>query len=344
MIKSFELSNFGPVEYICANELGNINLLIGNNSAGKTYILKALYGSIRAYEEYNKGSNNIELKESLKNKLYWTFQPEKIGDLVTRGQDKLSLSINFSEAKLKFSYGPDTSKQINNIETEIYSKRETNSVFLPPKEVISISSIIFQAERDKIFGFDATYTDLIFALREPTKKGRNYPEFANSRQDLANMFEGKIEFDSQKDEWIYRKNNKKYSINLTAEGIKKIAILDTLLGNRFLTKDSIIFIDEPESNLHPTALNKFLDILFLLSQTGIQVFMTTHSYFVIKKMYLLAKSRNDSIPVFIHQRNTEESTNSKWLQHDLKDGMPENEIINESIRIFEQELALSLGE
>ena len=71
-----------------------------------------------------------------------------------------------------------------------------------------------------------------------------------------------------------------------------------------------------------------------MSQEGIQFFMTTHSYFVIKKLYLIAKMDNISIPVLM-------AGPSGWSQGDLLDGIPENDIINESIRLFDQELEVT---
>ena len=118
----------------------------------------------------------------------------------------------------------------------------------------------------------------------------------------------------------------------TAEGVKKIAILDTLLGNRYLDKESIVFIDEPESALHPTAIVEFLDIITILAQSGIQFFLATHSYYVIKKLLIIANKYNMPIPTFIANED------GNWSQSCLlADGLPENEIINESIRLFEQE-------
>lgn len=78
------------------------------------------------------------------------------------------------------------------------------------------------------------------------------------------------------------------SISMTSEGVKKLSILGTLLGNRYLSKDSIIFIDEPESALHPQLVSVFMDMIMSLSKMGIQFFIASHSYFVIKKLYLLA--------------------------------------------------------
>ena len=43
------------------------------------------------------------------------------------------------------------------------------------------------------------------------------------------------------------------------EGIKKIGIIDRLLSNRYLQSGSIVFIDEPESFLHPKAIIEFIE-------------------------------------------------------------------------------------
>ena len=121
-----------------------------------------------------------------------------------------------------------------------------------------------------------------------------------------------------------------------AEGVKKIAILDTLLSNRYLDQQSIVFIDEVESALHPTAISKFLDIVAALADCGIQFVLASHSYFVVKKLFLIAQEKGMSIPVVAVD-------GAEWTSSDLKDEMPENAIIAESIRLYEQEVNFSLG-
>jgi len=62
-------------------------------------------------------------------------------------------------------------------------RKEANSIFLPPKEVLTLFNVIIKTGiQDKSFGFDATYTDLVLALQNPPQKGRNYEEFAQARQ------------------------------------------------------------------------------------------------------------------------------------------------------------------
>ncbi|WP_046005109.1 ATP-binding protein [Pseudoalteromonas rubra] len=335
MIHDFKLENYGPIVSAQGQGLGKINLILGENSTGKTFLLKALYSAIRSHEEANKGNSYQDFAEVLSEKLYWTFQVDKIGDIVTKGDSKrlmtcISLADNSS---LMFGFGKDTTKKVSPTHNNL-SQRSSNSVFLPPKEVLSLMDVIYKTtEIDKIFGFDATYSDLVAALKIPTQRGRNHSAFADSRQRLENVFSGKVEFDGKSNSWVYKKGNTKFSIMAAAEGVKKIAILDTLLGNRFLDRDSIVFIDEPESALHPTAIIELLDIISVLAQAGIQFFLATHSYYVIKKLVLIAQAHQMPIPTFMAN-----ATDGTWQQSCLlKDGLPDNEIINESVRLFEAE-------
>ena len=111
------------------------------------------------------------------------------------------------------------------------------------------------------------------------------------------MVDGKVDFDNDSGKWYYKNSSgQKFSIGATAEGVKKISIMDRLLANGYLSKDSVIFIDELESALHPTAICEFLDMLAQVSkEMGIQVFISTHSYFVIKKMYLIALKQPEAV-------------------------------------------------
>lgn len=334
MIKSFKFENFGPLTDVCGQNLGKVNVFIGPNSSGKTFLLKALYAMLRAQEETGRGDDPRDFGQVLSDKLYWTFQTDKLGDLVQKGSGKrLKASItHIDNCSLVLEFGPDTQRKVVPVHNNL-PPRKANTVFLPPKEVLSLAKVIIKsALQDKSFGFDATYVDLVLALQSPTQMGRNYDAFKRSRQTLEDMFQGKIEYQADADKWVYRQGNSRFSINVTAEGIKKIAILDTLLGNRYLSLNSIVIIDEPESALHPTAISQLLEIIEQLATAGIQFFIATHSYFVIKKLYLLALKNRQPMPTLIaNQRN-------EWHQHDMLDGIPDNEIINESIRIFDAEL------
>jgi AAA domain, putative AbiEii toxin, Type IV TA system len=336
MINQIKLENFGPLTSIHWPALSAINLIIGGNGSGKTFLLKAIYSSLRTLEEYKRGNEQRSASEILAAKLYWMFQADKIGDLVSKGADApLSSAITMDKKVFSFSFGKDTSRQISSLENHV-PPRASRSVFLPPKEVLSLQHIILKSrDEDKAFGFDDTYYDLALALRNLPSMGKNYKEFAQSRTQLETILGGKVEYDQPTGRWLFAKGRHKFPIGVTAEGIKKIAILDTLLGNRYLDTKSIVLIDEPESALHPIAIAQLLDIVAMLAERGIQFFMASHSYFVVKKLFLIAQKLGCSIPVI-------SATDGKWICDDLKNGIPDNPIIAESIRLYQQEVDLSL--
>lgn len=335
MIQAFEFNHLGPLEHVAAKDLGQINLIIGPNSSGKTWLMKALYAAVRTLEETGRGDDRRSASEVLSEKLYWTFQPDKLGDLVTKGKSKkLSASVTLKDLPpINFGFGPDTTKQVD---VEISERRSANSIFLPPKEVLSLEKIIIQsAIQERVFGFDSTCSDLMLALQKQAPANKINSTLSQTSQQLESMFDGgRIEYDRQRKEWVYKKGNARYSINATAEGIKKIGVLDTLIRNGYLTENSIVFIDEPESALHPTAITKLFDIIHVLARQGIQFFIASHSYFVVKKLYIMAQREEMEIPVMI-------CTDGQWQQTSLNEGMPDNEIINESIRLFEQEIGVA---
>ncbi|MGR9105664.1 MAG: AAA family ATPase [Gammaproteobacteria bacterium] len=336
MLNRIKLNNFGPLGDLDWQDLGPINLVIGGNGSGKTFLLKAMYSAMRTLEEYKRGDDQRTAAEILVEKLYWTFQTDKIGDLVTKGADAaLSFAIQFDSQDFVYSFGRETTKQVSSLENHV-PPRSSNSVFLPAKEVLSLHQIILKSrEQDKAFGFDDTYLDLARAVRQTPTRGKNYKQFADSRKSLEDILGGHVEYDETSSRWQFKKGNQKFPIGVTAEGIKKIAILDTLLGNRYINTGSIVFIDEPESALHPAAVSKLLDIIAVLAETGIQFFLASHSYFVVKKLFLIAQEQKISIPVISLQKD-------QWITANLKDDMPDNPIIDESIRLYKEEVGLAL--
>ncbi|WP_254566273.1 AAA family ATPase [Oscillatoria sp. HE19RPO] len=337
MINSFELKNFGPIQQFACPRASHINVMIGGNGTGKTIFLKALYTAMRTIEDYKRGNEPRSASEILSEKLYWTFEVDKIGDLVRRGSDApLSFQLSFNGNSFFYEFGKDTTRTINHIENQV-SPRESNSIFLPAKEILSLQSLILQSrEQSKTFGFDDTYLDLARALRQAKTRGGDYAEFAQSRKSLKDIMSGTLEYDNLSESWQFKKGNQKFSIGVTSEGIKKFSIIDTLLENRYLDPNSIVFIDGIEGALHPTAISKFLDIVVMLAEKGIQFFMASHSYFVIKKLFLIAQEKDDiSISIF-------SASEDNWNTANVKEGLPDNPIIDESIRLYQEEVRLAL--
>lgn len=334
-IDEIQMKNYGMIGQLSFNQFSNMNLIIGENGTGKTFLLKALYSAVRSMEEYKRGDDIKPINELLSDKLRWTFQVDKLGDMVSKtAEEPLSFSMRIGEDTFGYQFTQSAASRVVS-STEPKRGKEGNSVFIPAKEVLSLFSVILKSrEVDKVFGFDDTYYDLAKALRISPSRGKNYTVFANSRKLVSDVIDGKVEYDEDTGKWSYRnRRNQRFSIGATSEGVKKIAIMDRLLANGYLDSSSIIFIDEIESALHPKAVCQFLDMIeSIANDMGLQIFITSHSYFVIKKMYLIALKKAGAVSCISLNKGNEAQ------MCDLHDGMPENSIIDTSVRLYEQEI------
>ena len=76
----------------------------------------------------------------------------------------------------------------------------------------------------------------------------------------------------------------------SSAGIKQIGVIQILLENGSLGKDSFLIIDEPESNLHPELQIRFANILALLSkELNITLYLNSHSPIFIEAISLYAQ-------------------------------------------------------
>lgn len=334
-IIAFELDNYGALPSFHTDQISNINLVIGENGTGKTFFLKALYSAVRTAEEYRRGDDIRSFSDVLSEKLRWTFQVDKLGDMVARSS-KENLNFDLVLGKERISYRFSESAQNKVVSVGAPSTgRSANSIFIPAKEVLSLFSVILKSrEVDHSFGFDDTYYDLVKALRIAPKRGRNYSVFSNSRKILNKVIDGNVEYNETQGKWFYKnQKSNKFSIGATSEGVKKIAIMDRLLSNGYLDDQSIIFIDEIESALHPEAVCTFLDMIDDISgKMGIQFFIASHSYFVIKKLALIAMKRPKYVTcISLKKGEIPELT-------DLHDGMPDNSIIDAAVHLYDMEI------
>jgi len=77
--------------------------------------------------------------------------------------------------------------------------------------------------------------------------------------------------------------------HLVAEGLRKIAMLARLIATGSLLDKGYLFWDEPEANLNPKLVKLVARTILAISQSGIQVFIATHSLFLMRELYILQK-------------------------------------------------------
>lgn len=298
MIEKFEIENFGPHQQVAWENLAGINIVTGENGSGKTALLKMLYAVLCSLWAYRKGSNPYTLKEILSDKLYWTFQVGNLGNLVkNKEHSPLFCRVVLDGKDISFTLNKRAKLEVDRVRTNFAKSWEGSTIFVPPKEIFSLFSVIRKSrEQDKLFGFDDTYLDLSRALYIPTRENVD----GNDR-----LVKEKAIYDEKSKLWCFEDKNSstRFSASIISDGTKKLAAIDRLLDNKYLSQDSIIFIDEPEASLSERATVDFLKFLCGLSKRGMQIFMATHSPLVVKSLHTVAQRDQFSIRSLLFDTN-----------------------------------------
>ncbi len=80
---------------------------------------------------------------------------------------------------------------------------------------------------------------------------------------------------------------------MLAEGLRKLATIAHLIRNGSLAKDSVLFWDEPETNMNPKLIPTVARTLLALASAGVQTFVATHDYLLTSEISLAAEYATD---------------------------------------------------
>jgi len=298
MLKKLTLQNFTTfqnAEFVFSK---GINIIIGENSSGKSHVLKLAYSVASVWDKCGKEG----WKESLVEKLHRVFRVEELIELkkfdTLLGDAKNYVSLEFfvnhktqESQTISFDLVKRDKITLNGI---IPSAHILNKpLFFPAKEVLSLFPKFISLYEKYELSFDETYYDLCKAIDNPLLKEPD----KSLIQRIENVIGGKIILKG--DHFYLRSDKSEYNIFMVAEGWRKLGTLSYLIANDSLRENSILFWDEPEANLNPRLIKRLAEILVELSQHNIQIIIATHSLFLMKYFdYLIANSKQKSAAAF----------------------------------------------
>lgn len=339
------LSDFGPIKAFDWEEMARINVIVGENDTGKSHLLKAMYALASSIEEFTARSvaesDQPTWAKVIEEKIVWTFEPldRSFERLIRRGANPLRSIVDCTLGNENYSFflnAAGSDKPLRAKE-DAQKQPDLHAMFIPPKEVLtSLHAIAAVRDKLKIFGFDDTYVDLARALQRELVQVVLPDEFQRVLDELDHLLDGRIEVEQGR--FFFVRKDEKYSMSQTAEGIKKIGIISRLIRNSELRRNSILFLDEPEVNLHPKAARALVKMLFDLSRAGVQIFAATHSYFVLKEFEILARDRDEKVMLCSLSRMDGEISAEF---SDLRHGLPETAIRRESLAQYDEDIEVS---
>ena len=322
-----KFKNLGPIESgeIDFNNLKGINLIIGKNNTGKTYLSNFIYAVLR----------NISLKRVLgKDEL------EKKIEIIKKIEEN-DFENFLLETELPFifhtnkNYFKNTKIDIANID----KKYPVHNIRFFPAErsgAVLFYNQLLENRNDVLRGFELSQDiNLLNKISRYSEPVNDYIKFLNRLEEYQNKDETEIYKDLIKNiniqniiegEVIIKSNQIIYkneddtelNMGLVSSTVKTLAGFFLYLKYQAQKRD-IIFIDEIELNLHPENQRKIMRLINYLSKQGLKFVISTHSPVITQEMnnMIMFEKCKDKIDDKIIKEHSIDKENYGLKQEDI---------------------------
>ena len=250
-----------------------------------------------------KDPQNSYLKivvQKLEDELKENFQISELKLLITSNKDKAIFKI---DELIHITIFPNNSINVEFEFEKILNIFEINRiVFFESPVYWKLLSLISNqpSERKKYLskniseqlleGVPKHFIDLKELLFTNFKDGERPDFIVEVADDLARHLKGK--FHANNNDLTFE-NDKGQTIpkSLVSFGMTNLGILQAVLSKNIINVGSFIFIDEPESNLHPAWQNILAETLVKLAENGVFVVITTHSTDMLKAFDIITQEK-----------------------------------------------------
>ncbi|MBD9393665.1 ATP/GTP-binding protein [Acidovorax sp. ACV01] len=278
-----------------------LNVIIGENGLGKSHVLKALYSMLKVQSGRSEELTKTSLEKAYAEKLSRVMRPESLGRLVKRkqGRDRCEIRLSMKQGGLNSAIGFATNAKSQVDVLQVPESALTQSpVYLPTRELVTLCPWFLNLYDNYHLEFEETWRDTVSLLGAPSVKGPRENRAAQLLKPLEEELGGKVEMDASSGRFYLRVTGEgRMEMPLVAEGLRKFAMLARLINTGVLLDKGYLFWDEPETNLNPKLIKTLARCIVELSAQGIQVFIATHSLFLLREFEILLGRRGEDEPV-----------------------------------------------
>ncbi|HBE80590.1 MAG TPA: ATP-binding protein [Firmicutes bacterium] len=298
MLTSMILKNFTVFPDVTFDFGNHLNVFVGENGSGKSHVLKAAYAAISVSARGEKESGaaaptKAYLQGVLARKLNGVFKPDELGRLVRRqaGRNRCEVGLIFQKASsnIGFSFHTASKTEVTIDKTPLGWEKEI-PVFLPTRELLTIYPGFVSLYETTDLPFEETWRDTCLLLGAPLAKGPRLKSIKDLLIPLENAMGGSVELESGR--FYLKTDSGRMEVHLVAEGLRKLAMIARLIATGSLLDKGYLFWDEPEANLNPLNIKKVANTILQLSKSGIQVFISTHSLFLMRELFILQQTKD----------------------------------------------------
>jgi energy-coupling factor transporter ATP-binding protein EcfA2 len=272
---------------------GALNVIHGENSSGKTHMLKLAYSVVSSLvpgpnEQAGERPTKTAMDQRLGAKFVGVFRPDrgKLGRLARRiqGHNRAEVSADFGPGgKASFSFSTQSDRVVKTDRLPSAWLPQA-PVFLPTRELLSVFPGFVSLYETQAIPFDEIWRDTCLLLGSPIARGPKKKEIAALLEPLETALGCKTSLEGDRFFMQMKTPNAKVEADLVAEGYRKLAMVARLIANGSLDDKGYLFWDEPEANLNPRLIKRLAPLLLGLAAGGVQVFIATHSLFLMREL------------------------------------------------------------
>ena len=175
--------------------------------------------------------------------------------------------------------------------------------YIPAKDMLANAPGFRSLYATREVHFEETYLDILDRAYLPALRNPAQYVSAETLERLEAELGGKVTIHGE--EFFLSGEQGEIEFTLLAEGLRKLGLLWLLIRNGSLKPGAVLFWDEPETNLNPKLYGVVVEVLLELQRLGVQVFLATHDYVILKELDLQAK---DGDKVAFHSLYRSEET------------------------------------
>ena len=279
---------------------GGINVVVGENGLGKSHVLKALYTLLKVQADV-RDLTRATLEKAYADKLVAVFRPESLGRLARRKQGRerceIELCLEDRDLGCKVGFATNARSQVEVIRSPL-KPLPRSPAYLPTRELVTLHPWFLPLYENYHLEFEETWRDTVSLLGNPALKGPREKDVAQLLQPLEHAMGGRVVVDAHSGRlYLQMAGEGRMEMPLVAEGLRKLAMLARLIGTGTLLGQGYLFWDEPETNLNPRLIKTVAASIVAVAATGVQVFVATHSLFLLRELeMLLASPAHGALP------------------------------------------------
>jgi ABC-type transport system involved in cytochrome c biogenesis ATPase subunit len=339
-----ELEQFTAFASLELDLCRGINVLVGANGTGKTHLMKVCYVACDV---------SRSPADDFAQKLVGVFMPSgrSLRRLVRQqgGADgEAAIRVWRGALKLESSFSSRPGPVPGTVsafftdddpdQMKAWAREPVECVYVPVKEMLSSGPGFRSLYARREVHFEAVYNDILDRAYLPASRG----PVDSAREELAARLQTAIggEVAVENEEFFLRGEQENIEFSLLSEGVRKLALLWLLIRNDVISPGSVLFWDEPETNLNPKLFGVLMDVFLELQRNGVQIFLATHDYVVLKELDLRAREA-DQVAFHALYREDETGEIACATSNSYRDVHP-NAIADTFTDLYDREIARSL--